>query len=126
MNPVTAIAGVAAFAISFIIGAITVPDINGIPDIFLASLNIIVAVMGGTTGGLLGCIIGNALRKLAIPDMVFGDGMMDLLKARLFWALGPQFAGAFIGALIGSIVPVAVLHVLSGFVRHMLAQGLMN
>lgn len=50
----------------------------------------------------LGVWIADALRRFVTPDTIItGGGFFDLLKARLFWALGPQAIGLFVGAGIG-------------------------
>lgn len=60
--------------------------------IIFTLLYIIIAGLGG--------IIGNALRIYAMPSFVFADGMKGLLKARLFWSIGPQSLGIVIGFFI--------------------------
>lgn len=45
----------------------------------------------------IGTQIGDLLRKIAMPTFVMGSGMVDMLKQKLFWAVGPQFIGLGIG-----------------------------
>ncbi len=57
-------------------------------------------------GSYIGALIGDFLRRLALPDSFFtSGGMIDILKTKLFWAIGPQVIGIFIGGIIvGSII----------------------
>ena len=60
----------------------------------------LVGALGGGIGGFLGFLIGDFIRKLAIPDMIFTTGgFLGLLKARLFWMCGPQLIGIAIGGI---------------------------
>lgn len=59
----------------------------------------LLGMIGGSIGGFLGFIVGDFIRKLAIPDMVFtSGGFFGLLRVRLFWMCGPQLIGIVIGA----------------------------
>ena len=47
--------------------------------------------------------IGAALRLWLMPDAVYtSEGMTGLLKARLFWLVGPQCIGWLAGLIIVS------------------------
>jgi hypothetical protein len=60
------------------------------------------AVILGTVLGTIGAIIGDAIRKFAIPDSIFtGGGITSLVKAKLFWKIGPQTIGVLIGVFFG-------------------------
>lgn len=49
----------------------------------------------------IGAAIGNWLRKIAMPMfIVTSGGMGGLLKAKTFWAVGPQIIGWIGGAVI--------------------------
>lgn len=48
----------------------------------------------------IGALIGNVLRKIAMPDAYFTSGMADTLKKRFFWAVGPQLIGVAAGQLV--------------------------
>ena len=53
--------------------------------------------------GFGGAMIGDFLRKLLMPDMVFTrEGFIGLLKAKLFWFTGPQLIGLVIGSAFGA------------------------
>ena len=48
--------------------------------------------------GFIGVLLGDLLRRLVIPDIVFTTGgFFQLLKTRLFWMCGPQLIGMVIG-----------------------------
>lgn len=51
----------------------------------------------------IGAAIGNLLRKIAMPlFIVTNGGMGGLLKARAFWAFGPQVIGWICGAMLAT------------------------
>ena len=48
-----------------------------------------------------GAIIGDFLRKALMPDMIYTrGGFVGLLKAKLFWLVGPQLIGLVIGFVV--------------------------
>jgi|GEM_PF-3062805 len=54
---------------------------------------------------LIGWLVGDAIRKFVMPDFILtSGGFSGLLKAKLFWALGPQAIGAGAGLLIGYVI----------------------
>lgn len=55
----------------------------------------------GTIGGTLGMLVGRLFRDWVRPDFILtGDGVKGLVKARLFWAVGPQLIGMLVGLLM--------------------------
>ena len=55
----------------------------------------------GSIGGTIGMAIGRIVRDWVRPDfIVTGDGMKGLVKARLFWAIGPQLIGMLVGLFL--------------------------
>lgn len=55
--------------------------------------------------GFIGLLIGDFLRRAVMPDAIFTTGgFFGLLKARLFWGIGPQAIGLFIGVAIGASI----------------------
>lgn len=51
--------------------------------------------------GFIGVLLGDLIRRFAIPDMVFTTGgFFQLLKTRLFWMCGPQLIGMTIGIAV--------------------------
>ena len=66
------------------------------------------AVVVGTALGLLGAVLGNAIRRFAQPDMVYTNGgFFQLIWIKVFWNIGPQVIGLFIGVFVGCAV---ILH----------------
>lgn len=56
----------------------------------------------GVAGGYCGALIGDFVRKIACPDMIFTTGgFSGLLKQKLFWFIGPQAIGASVGCILG-------------------------
>ncbi|HGM5322999.1 TPA: hypothetical protein ACKP12_003162 [Serratia marcescens] len=54
-----------------------------------------------TLGPGAGMTIGALLRQWLMPDVVYTrDGMTGLLKARLFWLIGPQSIGWLAGLMM--------------------------
>lgn len=51
--------------------------------------------------GFLGALIGDGVRRFAIPDAIFTTGgMTEIIKTKLFWMCVPQLVGMFIGIAI--------------------------
>ncbi|SPW28705.1 Uncharacterised protein [Edwardsiella tarda] len=54
-----------------------------------------------TLGPGTGMVVGAALRLWLMPDSIYtSEGMTGLLKARLFWSIGPQCIGWFVGLMV--------------------------
>jgi len=50
-------------------------------------------------GGVVGWKVGRFIRDALIPDAIFTtEGITGIAKAKIFWAIGPQVIGMFIGA----------------------------
>lgn len=93
--------GIVAFIGSFIAGFFL--EYNQELGFGRRFLVILVSVICGTPGGLIGALIGDFIRKIAHPDMVFtfGDGgAWDMLKVKIYWAIGPQLIGVIVGCYI--------------------------
>ena len=68
----------------------------------------LLAALLATSAGFLGALIGDFVRRFAIPDVVFTNGgMMSLIKTKLFWLCVPQLIGMFAGIVVGSAM---ILH----------------
>lgn len=53
--------------------------------------------------GFIGLVIGDVLRRAVMPDAIMtSGGFFGLLKAKLFWAIGPQAVGLAIGVFGGA------------------------
>lgn len=67
-----------------------------------------IAFIVGSALAYFGTIIGDWLRKIAMPDAFWSSGMGDTLKKKLFWFIGPQVIGCFIGALFGVAIIIKI------------------
>jgi hypothetical protein len=56
--------------------------------------------------GFLGALIGDAVRRFAIPDAIFTNGgLFAIIKTKLFWMCVPQLVGMFIGiGIVGGMI----------------------
>jgi len=59
------------------------------------------AFLLGAVIGLAGALLGDAIRRFVAPDMVFTSGMGSLIWQKVFWLIGPQSIGCFIGVALG-------------------------
>ncbi len=86
--------GIAAIALSIVSCTVT-----NSPLVLSASLFAkIAAVSAGFVAGTVCALIGDALRRAVHPDIVITNGgFFSLLWTKLFWAVGPQLIGLFIG-----------------------------
>lgn len=61
-------------------------------------------------GCYIGANIGNILRKVALPDSIFTTGgMIDILKVKLFWTVGPQLIGFIAGGVLGGGLALGIV-----------------
>lgn len=90
--------GIAAFVLS-----ILMVSFNNSSMVINASIWLkIAAVIVGAPLGLVGALLGDAIRKFAAPDMYFTTGGMgQLIWLRIFWSIGPQSIGLLIGVALG-------------------------
>ncbi|MGQ3003537.1 MAG: hypothetical protein ACT6UH_09065 [Hydrogenophaga sp.] len=65
--------------------------------VHLGFLGYIALFLSGSVLTAIGVIVGDALRRMAMPDLYFTKGFADSIKKRIFWAIGPQAIGWFIG-----------------------------
>jgi hypothetical protein len=76
------------------------PEIEGF---WTRTLIVMVTVIGGVPGGIIGGLIGKLIGNIARPDVIFTTGGgLEILKAKIFWAIGPQFIGLLVGTILGS------------------------
>ena len=60
------------------------------------------AVILATILGVIGVLIGDALRRFVKPDFIFTTGgFAQLLWIKIFWRVGPQLIGLFLGVFFG-------------------------
>ena len=63
----------------------------------------LVAIVVGAVLGLVGAVLGDAIRKFAQPDAVFtSGGMLQLIWVKVFWKVGPQVIGLVLGVALGT------------------------
>ena len=90
--------GIAAFVVAIFMCTHNSSGMVQSAGFFLKTL----AVLVGTVVGLVGALIGDALRRFAHPDAVFTNGgFFHLIWVRLFWMAGPQLIGLLIGVVVG-------------------------
>ena len=59
-------------------------------------------IIVGSIVGLIGALMGDGIRKFACPDSFFTTGgMSSIITTKLFWMIGPQSIGVFIGVALG-------------------------
>lgn len=65
----------------------------------------ICAVIVGTVGGIIGVLLGNAIKNFTQPDHIYTNGgMLSILWIKLFWLCGPPIIGLIIGVAAGITV----------------------
>lgn len=63
------------------------------------------AVIVGSVLGLIGALLGDAIRKFAHPDAVYTNGgILNLIWIKVFWLMGPQVIGLLAGVFIGCAI----------------------
>lgn len=65
---------------------------------FHKCFSVIVASILGT----IGAVIGDGIRRFAMPDAMLTSGIGETIKAKLFWMVGPQLIGMAIGVFVGA------------------------
>lgn len=91
------------FIISLIISVILAYKYGDEKHLEVSFFMRVLILISGTLVGYLGGVIGDFIRKLAIPDAIFTDGKMaSILKAKIFWFIGPQLIGIGIGSFFGA------------------------
>jgi hypothetical protein len=62
----------------------------------------------------IGVFVGDTFRRFVVPDAYFTTGAIDTFKKKVFWMIGPQCIGWFIGLMASN-----------GFMKNVLGyQGL--
>lgn len=54
-------------------------------------------LISGTLFTTIGVFLGDTLRRFVLPDAYFTSGAVDSFKKKIFWMVGPQCIGGFIG-----------------------------
>ncbi len=64
-----------------------------------------IAVILGAFLGMYGARIGEAFRRFTAPDAIYTTGgASSVFLTKLFWLMGPQLIGMFIGVIIGQTI----------------------
>lgn len=66
-------------------------------SIYLGFFGYVAMLIVGTSTTTIGVVVGDAIRRLAMPDLVLAAGGVDLLRKKVFWLVGPQVIGWFVG-----------------------------
>lgn len=89
---------VLAFAAAFIATGVYLPQHS-----HLLAVKFFFLWFGGTLLGYIGVRVGDAVRRIARPDViVVAGGVSDALWARMWWAVGPQIAGLYFGSVVAT------------------------
>jgi hypothetical protein len=90
--------GIAAITVS-----ILACTFNNSPMVLGASFGAkLLAVIVGSITGLIGAMIGDAIRRFAHPDAIFTNGgIFQIMGTKLFWLCGPQLIGLLGGTCLG-------------------------
>lgn len=94
---------VIGWGLASLVFSITYILISASPSVLGASVMAkIFAVIASTVLALAGALIGDAIRRFARPDAIFtSGGIGSLIWNKVFWMIGPQVVGLFIGAAVG-------------------------
>lgn len=66
-------------------------------SIHIGFFGYILMLLFGTVFTTIGVAIGDAFRRFVMPDLLFAAGAYDMFLKRIFWLVGPQAIGWFIG-----------------------------
>ncbi len=65
--------------------------------VHLGFLGYIALFIAGSFCTTIGVVVGDVLRRMAMPDAYLTTGFADSIKKRIFWSVGPQVIGWLIG-----------------------------
>lgn len=75
------------------------------PHVHLSVPKLLAIWLGGTVLGYVGVRLGDAVRRIAKPDVIVtAGGISDALWARICWSIGPQSIGLFLGSVAGTSI----------------------
>lgn len=83
------------FAIFFVITAIAALS----PRVHIGFFGCAALLFAGTFFTTIGVSAGDAVRRFVMPDAYFVSDVMDSFNKKVFWAIGPQSIGWFIGLM---------------------------
>lgn len=62
-------------------------------QVYLGFFGYVAMLIVGTATTTIGVVAGDAIRRVAKPDLIFAADGIDLLRKKVFWLLGPQAIG---------------------------------
>ncbi len=69
------------------------------PNIHLGFFGTLAFLLIGSAFTTAGVSIGDAFRRFVMPDFYLASDAVDSFKKKIFWAIGPQAIGWFIGLM---------------------------
>ncbi|WP_201446483.1 hypothetical protein [Burkholderia gladioli] len=100
-------AGTAAWIIIGLFVAFLATGIYLPPQVHLTVPKLLIIWLGGAFLGYIGVRLGDAVRRVARPDVIVTPGRVsDALWARICWGIGPQIVGLYLGAVTGTSILV--------------------
>lgn len=67
------------------------------PKIHIGFFGCVALLVAGSIFTTIGVFVGDAVRRFVMPDAYFVSDAVDSFKKRIFWMVGPQTIGWFIG-----------------------------
>lgn len=83
------------FGIFFLITIISIFS----PKVHIGFFGYVALLLSGTFFTTTGVFIGDVVRRFAQPDLFVTSNAMETVKTKLFWMIGPQCIGWFIGLM---------------------------
>ena len=97
--------GIASFLIALMYAIESTVPMNLRAGLFIKGIGLIT----GTGLGTISALIGTAICQAIKPDAVFTNSFKDLLWQKIFWKIGPQVIGCFIGSIFGYGMPLYIV-----------------
>jgi hypothetical protein len=69
------------------------------PKFHYGFFGVVILFVAGTLFTTIGVIIGEKFRDFTMPDTISASGAGDMFTKKLFWKMGPQAIGWFIGLM---------------------------
>lgn len=89
--------------VAFLLAIVMVTENNSAMVLGAGFFAKVFAALVGSVLGTAGALLGDAIRRFALPDAFYTTGGMgSILKTKLFWMIGPQAIGVVIGVALGA------------------------
>jgi hypothetical protein len=69
------------------------------PKIHIGFFGCLALLVSGTFFTTIGVVIGDAVRRFVRPDIMLTSNAVETFQKKVFWMIGPQFIGWFIGLI---------------------------